>query len=57
MDMRWLMRAKRWAQNPPSAKQVRFVFIVIAICLAIALVAHVLGADSKPQSMRLPPIR
>ena len=32
----WLMRAKRWAQNPPSADQVKLVFGVIAICVVIA---------------------
>ena len=32
----WLMRAKRWAQNPPSADRVKLVFGVIAICLVIA---------------------
>jgi type II secretory pathway component PulM len=32
----WLLRAKRWAQNPPSAKRVLLVFGVIALCLVIA---------------------
>ncbi|MDX5351013.1 MAG: hypothetical protein LPJ95_09965 [Paracoccaceae bacterium] len=32
----WLMRAKRWAQHPPSAGQVKLVFAVIAACLMIA---------------------
>ncbi|WP_273688142.1 hypothetical protein [Ketogulonicigenium vulgare] len=53
----WLMRMKRWQQNPPSAKQVRFVGIVVAICFAIALISWYFGADFRPQSMRLPPIR
>lgn len=35
MDLRHLMRAKRWAQNPPSAKRVKLVFGVIAIALLI----------------------
>ena len=35
---RWLMKAKRWAQNPPSTRQVVMTFAVIAICLAIVAV-------------------
>ncbi len=33
--MAWLIRAKRWAQNPPSAGQVKLVFGVILACLVI----------------------
>lgn len=33
--MHWLVRAKRWAQNPPSPGQVKLVFGVIAVCLLI----------------------
>jgi predicted acyltransferase len=32
----WLMRAKRWVQNPPSEDRVKLVFGVVAICLVIA---------------------
>lgn len=32
---RHFMRAKRWAQNPPSAKRVMLVFGAILIALAI----------------------
>ncbi len=32
----WLVRAKRWAQNPPSEYRVKLVFGVIAVCLLIA---------------------
>ncbi|WP_134682088.1 hypothetical protein [Paracoccus ravus] len=31
----WLIRASRWARNPPSAKRVRLIFGIIAICLVI----------------------
>lgn len=34
--LRWMMKAKRWAQNPPSMRQVVFTFGVIAACLAVA---------------------
>jgi hypothetical protein len=32
----WLVRAKRWAQNPPSEGRVKLVLGVIAVCLLIA---------------------
>jgi hypothetical protein len=31
----WLLRASRWARNPPSEGRVRLVFGVIALCLLI----------------------
>jgi predicted acyltransferase len=30
-----LLRAKRWVQNPPSAKRVKLVFAVIAAALVV----------------------
>lgn len=39
----WLVRAKRWAQNPPSWGRVKLVFGVIAICLAIYAVERIYG--------------
>lgn len=35
LDLRWLLRAKRWAQNPPSTRRVKLVFGVILLALAI----------------------
>lgn len=32
----WLVRAKRWAQNPPSEDRVKLVFAVVALSLLIA---------------------
>jgi hypothetical protein len=32
----WLLRASRWARNPPSEGRVKLVFGVIAFCLLIA---------------------
>ena len=40
LSPRHLMRAKRWAQNPPSAKRVKLVFGAIAIALAIIALEH-----------------
>ncbi len=35
LDLRHLMRAKRWVQNPPSAKRVKLVFGAIALALMV----------------------
>ena len=35
MNPFWLLRAKRWAQNPPSMGRVALVLAVIAFCLAL----------------------
>ena len=43
MNPRWLLKAKRWAQNPPSARQVRFYFGIIAVCLAVFALERVFG--------------
>ena len=32
----WLLRASKWARNPPSARMVRLVLLVLAAGLAIA---------------------
>ena len=42
-QLAWLMRAKRWAQKPPSPGRVKLVFGVLAICLAIAGVEWLFG--------------
>lgn len=39
----WLVRAKRWAQTPPSWGRVKLVFGVIAICLVIAGYEYLFG--------------
>ena len=42
MDLRHLMRAKRWAQNPPSMGRIKLVAAVVAICILI-VVAEKMG--------------
>ena len=42
-QLRWLIRATRWVQNPPSAGRVTLVFGVIAICLVIAGIERFIG--------------
>ena len=39
----WLMRAKRWVQNPPSEGRVKFVLAIIAACIALYLVDLIWG--------------
>ncbi|HOZ31454.1 MAG TPA: hypothetical protein PLM52_01145 [Tabrizicola sp.] len=39
----WLLRAKRWAQNPPSWGRVKLVLGVLAICIVIAGFERVFG--------------
>ncbi|WP_283178079.1 hypothetical protein [Gemmobacter sp. 24YEA27] len=39
----WLLRAKRWAQNPPPMKRVLLVLGVIAACLAFAAFEWIWG--------------
>ncbi|WP_187644510.1 hypothetical protein [Tabrizicola thermarum] len=42
-QLHWLLRARRWVQNPPSAGRVRLVFAVVALCLAIVAVERWIG--------------
>ena len=41
--MRWLIRMKRWAENPPSPKMVAMVLGIIAVCLALWGIEQVVG--------------
>jgi len=43
MNTRWLFRMARWAQSPPSAKQVKFVFAIIAVCLILYAIDYFFG--------------
>lgn len=53
MNIHWLLRAKRWAQNPPSPKRVKFVFAVIALCLVLVGVEKIFGTPAWMQIERL----
>jgi hypothetical protein len=39
----WLLRAKRWAERPPSQKRVVLVLIVIAICALLYGIDRIFG--------------
>jgi len=42
-QLHWLLRAKRWVQNPPSESRVKLVLGVIALCLLIVAVERFVG--------------
>lgn len=54
----WLMRASRWARNPPSAKRVRLVLALLALIAVIVLLEW--GgfwpdwAQMEPRRQRIP---
>jgi hypothetical protein len=39
----WLLRAKRWVQNPPSPARVKLVLGVIAVCLVLVAIERFAG--------------
>ncbi|WP_113911266.1 hypothetical protein [Roseovarius dicentrarchi] len=43
MNGHWLLRAVRWARNPPSAGRVKFVLAIIAVCIALYAFEHFFG--------------
>ncbi len=40
---RWFMRMSLWARRPPSAKQVKFVLVIVAICFALLIIERTIG--------------
>lgn len=54
----WLIRASRWARNPPSAKMVILVLAIIAIGLALVGLEHFglwpdWATTERPRGIRL----
>lgn len=54
----WLIRASRWARNPPKAGRVALVLGIIAVALAIAGLQHFgwwpdWAVMERPRGMRL----
>jgi hypothetical protein len=39
----WLVKAKRWAQNPPSEGRVKLVLGVVALCLVLVGIEYFIG--------------
>ncbi len=52
--LHWLLRAKRWQQNPPSARKVVVVLSVIAFTLLLYLVERELGWPDWATAERVP---
>ncbi len=57
MDPRWLLRASRWARNPPSARRVYLVLGIVALCLALFAIERLFGWPDwlTPNPVRLRP--
>lgn len=51
MNYRWILRASRWARNPPSLARVILVFSIVAACLALLGLEHF---NLLPDWMALP---
>ena len=43
MNPRWLLMAKRWAQNPPSMGRVKLVIAIVLACAALYGIEAVWG--------------
>lgn len=54
MNFHWLLRMARWARNPPSWGQAKFLIAVLAICLGIAALSHF---GLWPEWAKVDPIR
>jgi hypothetical protein len=52
MNMMWLIRAKRWAKNPPSAGRVKLVFGVVLACLILVGIEKTIGVPDWMQQER-----
>ena len=57
MNPIWFMRAKRWAQNPPSMKKVMFVAGIVAVCLILYGIETFIGWPEGLTADRLRPLR
>ncbi|MDF0603768.1 hypothetical protein P1J78_23920 [Psychromarinibacter sp. C21-152] len=56
MNPTWLLRAKRWVQNPPSWGRVKLVAGVIVLCLGLFAVERIWGWPDwlTPENARPP---
>ena len=43
MNLMWFLRAKRWAQNPPSRNKIKFVGAIVVGCAVLYGVELVWG--------------
>ena len=54
MNLIWLIRMKRWVQNPPPMSRVILVISVIALCLVLFAIERTIGWPDalSPNHMR-----
>ncbi|MFZ5963777.1 hypothetical protein ACOXXX_12550 [Thalassococcus sp. BH17M4-6] len=58
MNWFWLLRMSRWARNPPSARQVKLVLAIIAVCLVLYGIERWIGwPDALSVERARPPMR
>ncbi|WP_224823731.1 hypothetical protein [Cognatishimia sp. MH4019] len=43
MNLRWFVRASKWARNPPSEKMVKLVFGIILAGLVLVGIEYFIG--------------
>jgi hypothetical protein len=43
MNPRWLLMAKRWAQNPPSMGKMKFVVAIVLLYIALYAIERIWG--------------
>lgn len=55
INPRHFLRMAKWVRRPPSAARVKFVFTIVLICLALALLERFVGWPDalRPNSFKL----
>ncbi|MDJ0822126.1 MAG: hypothetical protein QNJ09_10020 [Paracoccaceae bacterium] len=43
MNPLWFLRMSKWARNPPSAKRVKLVFAIVALCFVLFAIERWIG--------------
>lgn len=57
MNLRWLLMAKRWAQNPPSMGRVKLVAAIVAVCVLIVVAERFGMTPDWMTAEKLPRVR
>lgn len=54
MNPLWLIRMKRWVQNPPSPARIKLVAAIIGVCLLVFALERIFGwpAALTPNDLR-----
>ena len=51
----WFLRMAKWARHPPSAKRVRLVLGVIALCLILVAIERWIGWPEALTAQKMRP--